>query len=57
MQPLGDRVTGAPRWRWRQPLERNLTHAKQSHEFISERARDASTKYGVKSVSLIARKP
>jgi arsenite methyltransferase len=26
------------------------------YEFISERARDASTKYGVKSVSLLARK-
>jgi arsenite methyltransferase len=28
-----------------------------SYEFISERARDASTKYGVKSVSLLARRP
>jgi arsenite methyltransferase len=27
------------------------------YEFISERARDASAKYGVKSVSLVARKP
>jgi len=27
------------------------------YEFISERARDASAKYGVKSVSLLARKP
>jgi arsenite methyltransferase len=27
------------------------------YEFISDRARDASTKYGVKSVSLLARKP
>jgi hypothetical protein len=26
------------------------------YEFISERARDASVKYGVKSISLLARK-